>query len=146
MSDRLLEEILNFVLNNMGNKEMMHLNHYIESRAGFWSRIKELEEKLARSSQIMDAMTKTSQNNYKLTQQVKDIEQQLYQSSKERAELEIAVKALEFYGSPKNWKEDGKDLDDVCIIQTDWEMNGKVESYFCGGKLAREALTKINQK
>jgi predicted nuclease with TOPRIM domain len=107
---------------------------------------KELEEKLAISSQIMDAMTKTSQNNYKLTQQVKDIEQQLYQSNKERAELEIAVKALKFYGSPKNWKEDDKDLDDVCIIQTDWEMNGKVESYFCGGKLAREALAKINQK
>jgi hypothetical protein len=32
----------------------------------------ELEEKLSHQTQIMDAMTKTSQNNYKLTQQVKD--------------------------------------------------------------------------
>jgi septal ring factor EnvC (AmiA/AmiB activator) len=148
MSDKLLEEILNFVLNNMGNKEMMHLNHYIESRAIFWSRIKELEEKLAIfwsrikeleeklaiSSQIMDAMTKTSQNNYKLTQQVKDIEQQLSQSNKERAELEqklaIAVEALEMIS-----------LDNIYVGENGWR-----DEYILGYNQAREALNKINQK
>ena len=43
MNDKLLESILNFVLNNMGNREMMHLNHYIESRAEFWQEIQKLK-------------------------------------------------------------------------------------------------------
>jgi hypothetical protein len=97
-------------------------------------RIKELEEKLAISSQIMDAMTKTSQNNYKLTQQVKDIEQQLYQSNKERAELEqklaIAVEALGLIS-----------LDNIYVGENGWR-----DEHFLNVKQAKEALTKINQK
>ena len=114
-------------------------------------RIKELEEKLAISSQIMDAMTKTSQNNYKLTQQVKDIEQQLNESNKERAELEIAVKALEFYASEHSWAHKGCHggssghryriiTDDRNEISPEWG------GLLVGGKRAREALAKINQK
>jgi septal ring factor EnvC (AmiA/AmiB activator) len=97
-------------------------------------RIKELEEKLAISSQIMDAMTKTSQNNYKLTQQVKDIEQQLYQSNKERAESEqklaIAVEALELIS-----------LDNIYVGENGWR-----DEHFLNVKQAKEALAKINQK
>jgi seryl-tRNA synthetase len=96
--------------------------------------IKELEKKLAVSSQIMDAMTKTSQNNYKLTQQVKDIEQQLNQSNKERAELEqrlaIAVEALEMIS-----------LDNIYVGENGWR-----DEYILGYNQAREALNKINQK
>jgi hypothetical protein len=43
MSDKLIENILNFFLNNMGNKEMIHLSHYIESRAEFWQEIQKLK-------------------------------------------------------------------------------------------------------
>jgi hypothetical protein len=43
MNDKLLEEILNFVLNNMGNREMMHLNYYIETRSEYWNKIQSLE-------------------------------------------------------------------------------------------------------
>jgi predicted RNase H-like nuclease (RuvC/YqgF family) len=111
----------------------------------------ELEEKLSHQTQIMDAMTKTSQNNYKLTQQVKDIEQQLNQSNKERAELEIAVKALEFYASEHSWAHKGCHggssghryriiTDDRNEISPEWG------GLLVGGKRAREALAKINQK
>ena len=43
MNDKLLESILTFVLNNMGNREMMHLNSYLDSRAEFWQEIQKLK-------------------------------------------------------------------------------------------------------
>lgn len=46
MEDKLLEKILNFVLNNMGNAECMHLESYINSRAKFYTDREKLVEAL----------------------------------------------------------------------------------------------------
>lgn len=47
MEDKLLEKILNFVLNNMGNAECMHLESYLNSRAKFYTDREKLVEALS---------------------------------------------------------------------------------------------------
>jgi len=54
VNDKLLEEILNFVLNNMGNRESMHLNHYIQTRADYWNENAKLKEALREAVQTLE--------------------------------------------------------------------------------------------
>jgi seryl-tRNA synthetase len=117
------------------NKDMEYSYFVVEAKSHAQTKVdlEKLKERLAISSQIMDAMTKTSQNNYKLTQQVKDIEQQLCQSNKERADLEqklaIAVEALEMIS-----------LDNIYVDENGWR-----DEYILGYNQAREALVKIGE-
>lgn len=128
---------------------------------------------------------------------IKDLEQQLYQSNKERAELErklaeanqtiealnnddteifnvemakrmmeykgklaIALDCLGFYANKDNWEQFTESYSEYaedhmicatdCIIESDTEIfkhqSFASKEYQVGGKRAREALTKINQK
>jgi len=84
----------------------------------------------------------------KSNERIKELEQQLNQSNKERAELErklsTSLEALEFYADKDNYVPRRSNSDIFSSIKGDNSIDLNRVAY--GGKRAREALAKINQK
>lgn len=61
-------------------------------------------------------------------------------------ELGEMSEALKFYGAPANWCSSMGDKTLDGISAKDWERDSPLtKNEFCGGKLAREALTRLNK-
>ena len=54
MKDKLLEEIMNFVLNNMGNREFMHLQSYFDNMTKRYIENQELKDVILEMAMIVD--------------------------------------------------------------------------------------------
>ncbi len=89
-----------------------------------------LEKKLSHTNQIMDAMTKTSQYNFKL-----------------QAENDKLKECVEFYGEVFNWRDSGQDYGHGTIKPDDKEdLSEDDRVRLFGGKRARQVLKELEEE